>query len=172
MIALGGFAGFPADADVITTVDLTPEETLALYGVSIPAVYKSGDTWHNCTFSYGGVVYPDSIWYDFRGSYPAGYSSWSDYATNAIDNRTYLAYICSFNDASPDGASEFQFVLSPSLDISGIAYYRQNFLLLKRITRALILRLLPVFVQVWFLILQPLLSLRLSVAGTVTVMVM
>lgn len=136
MIALGGFAVFPVNvnADVISTVDLTPEETLALYGVSIPAVYKSGDTWHNCTFSYGGIVYPNAEYWDFRGSYPTGYTSWGAYVTNAINSRTYLAYICSFDDAQPDGASEFQFVLSPSLDISGISYYRQNFLFTQRLT--------------------------------------
>lgn len=124
---------FPVNAsadNIITIVDLTAQETLALYGSTISAVYYTSDnTWAQCTYSYVGTVTQPTIEdYDLRGGYPAGFSSWSDYMTNAVQNRTYLAYVCSDSDALPTNNSNAQLILTQSVDISGISYYRQNFL--------------------------------------------
>ena len=123
-------------ADIVPAVTLTPEQTLALYGTSLPAVYRSGDTWRECTFEF----YSFGLWdsenlmpvtdYDFRGGQPDGFSSWADYVsyTRSVPR---LYYVCNYNDApySNPSTDEIKFQITPSLDISGILYYRQNIMM-------------------------------------------
>ena len=128
--------GLSVSADIVPAVTLTPEQTLALYGTSLPAVYRSGDTWRECTFEFHSFGLWDSdnqmpvTDWDFRGAQPSGFASWSDYISYT---RTVprLYYVCSYSDAPYSSPTEDQikFQISPTLDISGILYYRQNFMM-------------------------------------------
>lgn len=125
-----------ASADVVlSTVDLTPQQTLALYGTSIPAYYYTGSVWKACTFTYynNSLDYdPVSPYqtmvtdYDFR-DYPAGYASTTDYVNDCIKGMTHLYYVCYLDDVPGIyDNTDLQFSLTPTINISGIAYYRQN----------------------------------------------
>lgn len=137
-VAVGLFLipSFDASATVVlTTVDLTPQQTLALYGTTIPATFYNGSTWQQCEFSYygssdsfeglpSGVKIPVSN-YDIR-SYPEGFSSVSAYYDGFIQGVDRLYYVCPVSSVSSGGTGYMRFSLTPSIDISGIAYYRQN----------------------------------------------
>lgn len=71
--------------------------------------------------------------YDLRGGQPSGYTSWSDFVDNNLKTIPRLYYVCNSADAnySSPAEDELKLVLSPSIDISGISYYRQNFLFTK-----------------------------------------
>lgn len=141
-IGLGASAAFSVECFAYTSsvsVTLTPQQTLALYGQTIPAQYKDGDSWKNCTFSFyafgnfsSQVAMPLTD-YDLRGGQPSGFASWQDYIDNNIKVTPRLYYVCSTADANYTSPTEdeLKLVLSPSIDISGISYYRQNFMFTK-----------------------------------------
>lgn len=120
---------------VLSTVDLSVQQTLGLYGYQIPAYYYTGSTWKSCTFTYYNnsldydPVSPNQTMvtdYDFRG-YPAGYASVADYINDCIKGMTHLYYVCYLDDVpGVTDNTDLQFSLTPTINISGIAYYRQN----------------------------------------------
>ena len=110
--------------DVVDYVDLTPEQTLALYGSSINGQYWNGNEFDACTFSYCYTFTPSQI-------HPMNfYPDISETDSNYMNNRSYLVYEMDSdsavsNDIITSSDSRITFELIPSVSVSGIAYYRQ-----------------------------------------------
>ena len=116
---------FPVNADILTVVDLTKEQTLALYGTTIQGNYYTGSEWRSCTFEY----FADSSEFStgdyitsITGADFTGYTS--DQITSLLRNNQFLFYRCAVPSPSP-ASGDLQFDLTFSTDIKGIAYFRQ-----------------------------------------------
>lgn len=130
-----------ASADVVLqTVDLTVEQTRALYGNVIQGYYfTNAGTWQPCQWTYyqssldlepATAQYPDAktLVSDYSlDTYPAGYASTHAYADDALRNMAHLYYMAYIEDMpNLTSSHEFRFMLNTSVNISGIAYFRQN----------------------------------------------
>ena len=133
------FISVSADV-VLQTVDLTPEQTRALYGNVINGYYfTNAGTWQPCQWTYyqssldlqpATNQYPDAKTllgeYNLH-EYPAGYASEAAYAEDSLRNMVHLYYYAYIEDMpNLTSSHEFRFMLNTSVDISGIAYFRQN----------------------------------------------
>lgn len=118
MIALGGSWAFPADAETLTEVTLTPEQTLALFGQNLSCTYKTQTGSSTCTFTYRDVVDANSNWtWAYNGGAPAWYRDYVR-ATN------FLEYICPKSSVSGSVSSSGAYVNAPfSVDIQGISLF-------------------------------------------------
>ena len=128
-----------ASADtVLTTVDLTIQQTIALYGSTIQGYYyKNDNTWGSVSFSYYANSLdfnPQAPWKtvvtttDFvTTNYPAGYSSVQAYKEDCLAGMAHVYYIAYIDDMPNITSSHaIRFMLTPSINIQGIAYFRQN----------------------------------------------
>lgn len=124
-----------ASAD--TYVQLTPQQTLALYGETLPGSYWNGDEYKDCTFKYVGFVEPyganQTLWFTYGDDIP-------DMAYQYMGERPWLVYACpdGFVNGFFGGMDDYVTVSNPaypparftirmnaSIPISGITYFRQ-----------------------------------------------
>lgn len=131
MTALGGFVAFPVDADILTVVDLTKQQTLALYGTTIQGSYYTGSEWRSCEFEYFGSS-AEQYGSDAENGYITNILAYdhtgftSDGVNSLLRNNEFLFYRCPLPTPAPAGQqSSLQFDLDFSVPISGIAYFRQ-----------------------------------------------
>ena len=110
-------------ASVIDYVDLTPEQTLALYGNTISGAYWNGSEYDSCTFTYCYTLEPSQI-----NSIQAS-NNFSSSEKDYINDRKYLVYAMDADSSSHDNiisyADRVTLQLHPVCSISGIAYFRQ-----------------------------------------------
>ena len=122
----------------MTTVDLTVQQTVALYGSTIQGYYyKNDNTWGMVNFSYYANSLdfnPQAPWKtvvvntDFvQSNYPAGYASAQAYQDDCLGGMAHVYYIAYIDDMPNITSSHsIRFMLTPSINIQGIAYFRQN----------------------------------------------
>lgn len=125
-----------ASAD--TYVQLTPQQTLALYGETLAGSYWNGDEYKDCTFKYVGFVEPyganQTLWFTYRGD------DIPEMAYQYMGERPWLVYACpdGFINGFFGGMDDYVTVSNPaypparftirmnaSIPISGITYFRQ-----------------------------------------------
>lgn len=127
LVALAFILLFPfsASASIVDYVDLTPEQTLALYGSTLHGTYWNGSEYDSCDFTYCYTYSPDSIQrITFNGS------SWSQNEKDYLSERTFLIYEMDADSATRDNiissdTSRVTLNLVPSISVQGIAYFRQ-----------------------------------------------
>lgn len=126
MIALGGSWVFPVDADsIVTYTDLTPEQTLALYGNTISGSYWTGSDYEACSFTYCYTLQStesNPILFSSRG--------FDDAEKTYMSERKYLVYKMDGSSLINDDIivsdkNRITLQLRPSISISGITYFRQ-----------------------------------------------
>lgn len=114
---------------VVTSVDLTPAETLALYGSSISGYYCSSEgVYKSCTFNYLDTI---------SGSFSSGsrdglYDPDGVYNLSYINSRDFLLYYVSSDDlgevaySSTSENIDFQFQLVPSVSLSNLYLFNSS----------------------------------------------
>ena len=130
-----------AHAEVLNTVKLTKEQTMALFGRTISAQYYDGSQWQNCTFSY--YASSDQFVNDGHTSSNLDYSTYvtqienmgmtSDEQDNLFRYNTFLFYKLDPVDlaTTPSTNGQLQFSIDFSIDIRGIKSFRQLLLMSK-----------------------------------------
>lgn len=129
------FFQLPASAETLTTVKLTYEQTIALFGRTIPAEYYDGTQWQSCEFEY----YAKSD--DFvRDGYGLDVQEFNTYILQAeylglsqeeIDNlfryNTFLFYRLNTSSlgTQPSNYGKLQFNIDFSINIRGIKSFRE-----------------------------------------------
>lgn len=114
----------PIDAEAANTiVELTPAQTLALFGSSIDAEYNINlNMYDDCTFQYVGYV---------NNVFSSSNITDTDFLTSytVANSYTYLIYAC-FDTAYNTSVqyTDFQFQLTPSISISDLSFFRTSFL--------------------------------------------
>lgn len=118
MIVSGVLSVFPANADTLTEVTLTPEQTLALFGQTLNCTYKTQTGSSTCTFTYRDTVNASSNWtWAYSGGAPAWYRDYVR-ATN------FLEYICPKSSISGSVSSSGAYINAPfSIDIQRISLF-------------------------------------------------
>ena len=108
-------------AEVTDIVTLTPEQTLALYGDTVYAQYYStNNTWVDTTFEFLGtssglVASGDNL---TAGGYNAQLQQ-------QLFMGNWLWYGCRASSDMQSTNAQFQFRFVPSVNVEGIAYFRQ-----------------------------------------------
>lgn len=116
---------FDASASIVDYVDLTPEQTLALYGSTLHGTYWNGSEYDSCDFTYCYTFSADRI-----HSISFDTSSWSQNEKDYLTDRTFLIYEMDADSAIRDNiissdTSRITLNLVPSISVQGIAYFRQ-----------------------------------------------
>ena len=116
-------------ASVLDVVDLTPQQTLALYGNTIPARCFANGTWEDCNFTYFGKSSDMVQGYNTYVTQSYFTDSDPDYKEKMIENSVFLFYRCPVSSLShsPDIEASMMFDLHFSIDLQGVAYFRQLF---------------------------------------------
>lgn len=116
-------------ASVLDVVDLTPQQTLALYGNTIPARCFANGVWTDCNFTYFGKSSDMVSGYKTYVTQSSFLDSDPDYAEKMFEDSVYLFYRCPVSSLSsqPDIEASMMFDLHFSVDLQGIAYFRQIF---------------------------------------------
>lgn len=116
---------FDVSADITTYVDLTPEQTLALYGNQISGSYWTGLDYEACTFNYLYTFTPNQSNIYFEDGSGAFSSSIQSY----MRERKYLVYYMDSTSLVSDSViqndARVTLELHPSVSVSGITYFRQ-----------------------------------------------
>lgn len=114
----------PIDAEAASTiVELTPAQTLALFGSSIDAEYNVNlNEYDDCTFQYVGYV---------NNVFDSSNITDTDFLTSytVANSYNYLVYAC-FDTAYTTSVqyTDFQFELTPSISISDLSFFRTSIL--------------------------------------------
>lgn len=125
MIASGVSAAFPAAADITDIVQLSVAQTVALYGDQITAqYYTTNNAWADCTFTYLGSTSGRVITEGAENLQTAGYASANIDLLFGSDWLWYGVPETAIPNLYQNNVS-FQFRLTPSINIEGIAYFRQ-----------------------------------------------
>lgn len=112
------------DAEAANTiVELTPAQTLALFGSSIDAEYNLNlNEYDDCTFQYVGYV---------NNVFDSSNITDTDFLTSytVANSYTYLVYAC-FDTAYTTSVqyTDFQFELTPSVSITDLSFFRTSVL--------------------------------------------
>lgn len=144
------FVPFSCSADVYASA-LNSNESLALFGTSIPAVYYTGAGVESCTFEYVGSTFDvkqyavDLYEAGGNGTFPynqdiGGRGTWLTNTLNLYDDQNtpsffndtfirgtnYLVYRCAFESGLPASATNFDFQIqidtSIGIQSQGIAF--------------------------------------------------
>lgn len=118
MIALGGSLAFPVDAETLTEVTLTPEQTLALFGYSLDCTYKTNTGTAQCTFTY------EMTYYNNKWVYVDGSAGAPAYFKDYVNDTNFIFYTCPRSSISGSVSSTGAYVHAPfSIDIQGIRLF-------------------------------------------------
>lgn len=112
---MGGLLAFPVDAETITEVTLTPEQTLALFGQSLNCTYRTSTGTAACTFTYFRTIDADNTWtYAYNDNVPA-------YMRDYIRSTNFIEYRCLKSDVPNSNQSTAAYINAPfSVNIQNV----------------------------------------------------